>query len=112
MHNMYNENIVLGKNGQPIHSRIAIHPGEVLRDEIEARGLIKKEFAAKIELLPQHLSELFAGKRHFTAVLAIKLEEVLDIDAEFWLQLQNEYDLTIERNKKIAKGKPAAKRLR
>jgi len=100
MRKMYSENIVLGKNGQPIHSRIAIHPGEVLKDEVEARSLIKKEFAAAIELLPQHLSELFAGKRNITAALAIKLEEVLDIDAEFWLHLQNEHDLTIVRNKK------------
>lgn len=102
---MHSENIVLGQNGQPIYSKIAIHPGEVLKDEIEARGLIKKEFAIKIDLLPQHLSELFAGKRNITATLALKLEEVLDSDAAFWLHLQNEYDLTIVRNKKMAKGK-------
>jgi len=98
-----NEHIVMGVNGNPISSPVAIHPGEVLKDEIEARGLIKKDVARQIDLLPQHLSELFAGKRHITPAVALKLEDVLHISAEFWLTLQNKHDLTLVRNQKERK---------
>jgi len=39
---------------------------------------------------PGNLSELFKGKRNITAVLALKLEELLGISAEFWLNLQTD----------------------
>ena len=81
-----------------IYSKIATHPGEILKDEIEARGLSKSETASKLGIQPGNLSELFKGKRNITAVLALKLEELLGISAEFWLNLQNRYEITILRN--------------
>ncbi|MBE9600288.1 hypothetical protein IM797_13310 [Pedobacter sp. MC2016-24] len=39
------------------------------------------------------------GKRNITAYIALKLETELDISAEFWLSLQMDYDLQLERNK-------------
>ena len=89
---------VTGKNNVPLYSKVAIHPGEMLKDEIEARGIKKKDFAAAIGLLPQHLSELFNGKRTINALLALKLEKELGIDAEYWLRLQNRYELTLAKN--------------
>jgi HTH-type transcriptional regulator/antitoxin HigA len=47
--------------------------------------------------LPGNLSELFKGKRHINARLAVKLEGELGINAEYWMGLQSAYDLTIAR---------------
>jgi HTH-type transcriptional regulator/antitoxin HigA len=98
---MDNSHIVLGGRRQPIYSKIATHPGEVLKEEIEARGLIKSELARKLGIQPGHLSELFKSKRNMSASLALKLEDLLGIPAETWLTLQNRYDLTLIRNEKL-----------
>jgi antitoxin HigA-1 len=85
---------VTGRLGRPIYSTISIHPGEILKDEIEARNLMKSEVASTLEILPTHLSEIFKGKRNISAALALKLEELLGINAESWLALQSKYELT------------------
>jgi HTH-type transcriptional regulator/antitoxin HigA len=46
---------------------------------------------------PPHLNELIKGKRHISALLALKLEKQLGISAAFWLRLQIDYDLKIAR---------------
>ncbi len=95
--------IVAGKSGEEIRSDIILHPGEVLRDELKARKLMKSVFALEIKVYPSHFSEILKGKRNMNASLAIKLEKALGISAEFWIRLQGEYDLAVER-KKITMG--------
>lgn len=84
---------VIGRLGRPVYSTIPIHPGEVLKDEIEARDLVKSEVASQLRILPTHLSEIFKGKRNISPSLALKLEELLGISAESWLALQSKYEL-------------------
>ncbi len=84
---------VIGKNGKVIETDVTLHPGEVLADELEARKILKKDFAALLDLQPSHLSDLLKGKRHVSARLALKLEQHLKINASFWLRLQMAYDL-------------------
>lgn len=86
---------VTGKNGKEVFSEVLLHPGEVLGEELEARENSQKEFAELIEMRPPHLNELIKGKRHISAVLAIKLEKHLNIDAGFWIRLQTDYDLKL-----------------
>jgi antitoxin HigA-1 len=71
----------------------AFHPGQFLQEEIEERGLVKKEVAKSLDILPNHLSDIFAGKRNISAKLALKLEKLLAISAQYWLGMQMEYDL-------------------
>ena len=82
---------------KPIYSGIAIHPGEILKDEIESRNLVKSQFANDLGILPGHLSEVFKGKRHISASLALKLQDLLDISAETWMNLQVRHDLSVAR---------------
>ncbi len=84
---------VLDKNRQKIMPAFAVHPGAILADEIDARGLKKAAFAQVVGLSPSQLSELLHKKRHISALLALKLETVLEIEAEFWMRLQINYDL-------------------
>ena len=88
---------VIDKDGNELRTPVALHPGEFLLEEIEERGLKKTDFAKSIGLLPGNLSELFKGKRHINARLAVKLEAILGISAEYWLGLQSAYDLIIAR---------------
>jgi antitoxin HigA-1 len=87
--------IVLGKDGKELQTDVLLHPGEVLRMEIEAREIKKTDLAEALSLKPGNLSELLQGKRHVSAVLALKLEAVFDISASFWLSVQTDYDLAL-----------------
>ncbi len=86
-------NRVYSKTGEALKTNFLLHPGEVLLDEIETRKLSRSAIAAEINVLPGHLSEMFSGERSITAMNAVKLEKALGISAEFWLSLQNDYDL-------------------
>jgi addiction module HigA family antidote len=90
---------VTDKKGNEIFTTETLHPGEVLELELEARGIMKSQFAQSLGIKPGHLSELIHGKRHVSAHTAINLEKLLGIDAEFWLRVQMYYDLQVERNK-------------
>lgn len=90
---------ILSKTGEPIEIDVLVHPGEVLANELEARSEVKSAFAIRIGMYPSHFSNLLKGKRDISANIAIKLEQELDIPAEFWLGLQMDYDLLTERQK-------------
>jgi addiction module HigA family antidote len=98
---MNNSHIVVGSHGRGIYSKIATHPGEVLKEEIEARELVKSAIAKSLGMLPGHVSELFRGKRNISPPLALRLENFLGISAETWPTLQNRCDLTIIKNNKL-----------
>lgn len=85
---------IFDKQGNELKTLTAFHPGEFLQEEIEERKLKKSELAKQLGLLPGHLSELFKGKRNINARLAVRLEKVLDVSAEYWLGLQSAYDLS------------------
>jgi addiction module HigA family antidote len=90
---------ILDKNGDQINLNVELHPGEVLSKELEARKLTKGAFALKCGMYPSQLSDILKGKRNITAYIALKLEIELEVPAEFWLGLQIDYDLQVERNK-------------
>ena len=90
---------VVNKRNKEIFTDVTLHPGEVLTMELEARGIKKTAFAAEAGLKPSHFSELLHGKRHVSAGLALKLERLLGIPAEFWMRVQVYHDLFVERNK-------------
>ena len=69
----------------------AIHPGEVLREELLERGIKQKEFAQMIGVQATHLNEFIKGKRNLNEDLAIKLEKALGISYKNWMNLHNGY---------------------
>lgn len=90
---------VLNKKGKEIHSDVLLHPGDVLQMELEAREIRKSDFALQMQMRPSHFSELLHGKRNVSAGVAIKLEDLLGISAEFWMRVQTAYDIQMERQK-------------
>lgn len=73
----------------------ATHPGEMLADELEARGIKQQEFAQQIGMQKSQLNEIIKGKRSINAEVAVLIEAALGISADFWLKAQNNYDLDL-----------------
>ena len=92
MQNIHN---IIGQNGKQLISPDLFHPGYILKEEIESRKIAKKDFAELLNILPTHLSEIFAGKRPISAKMARRLETALEISAGFWLRMQSDYDLKL-----------------
>lgn len=72
---------------------IAVHPGEILIDELEARGITQKDFAKQIGMYPANLNKIIKGKSKITIDIADKLEKVLGIRKELWLAYQKDYEI-------------------
>jgi addiction module HigA family antidote len=75
-------------------SDLAVPPGELLAEELEARGMTQKELAERTGRPEQKISEIINGKKSITQDTALELEKVLGISAEFWVNLEASYQLT------------------
>lgn len=98
----------MGTNKRGATASRAIHPGEILREELLERGIKQKEFASMIGVLPTHLNEFINGKRDLNEDLAMKFEKSLGISYQFWMNAQNgyTYDLKVleERSEEAKKA--------
>jgi addiction module HigA family antidote len=75
------------------------HPGEVLKDELEYRGISQRGLAKKLGISYSVLNEVLNGKRSLNHELAMMMEAALNVDAAPLLSMQNEYDMMMaERN--------------
>ena len=66
-----------------------VHPGEVLQEEIAARGLTAHALALKLRVPANRLTEIIAGKRGISPDTALRLSRYLGPGAAFWLNLQS-----------------------
>jgi addiction module HigA family antidote len=82
------------KGAQPL-PRTPIHPGEILADELEAIGLSARQLAALLEVPPNRLYQIIAGKRSLSADTALRLSRYFGTSAAFWMNLQTAYDLDL-----------------
>jgi len=69
------------------------HPGEVLKDELEYRGISQRGFAKQIGISYSAFNEVLNAKRPLSPELAMMMEAALNIDAAPLLAMQNEYDM-------------------
>ena len=74
-------------------SSMLIHPGEMLKDEIEARGITQKDLSKRMGVSYTVFNEILNGKRPITTEYALLLEAALGIDARIWLRLQADYNM-------------------
>ena len=76
-----------------MHSKntIAIPPGATIREQLENRGMIQKEFALRMGLSEKHISHLINGQVELTQDVALRLESVLGVPASFWNNLESIY---------------------
>ena len=74
-------------------SSLLIHPGEMIKDEITARGITQKELAQQMGVSYTVFNEILNGKRPVTTEYALLLEAALGTDANIWLGLQADYNM-------------------
>ena len=73
----------------------AVHPGEILKDELEGLGITPTELARQIEVPANRVGQIINGKRAITGDTALRLGHWFGTDPQFWLNLQTQFDLAV-----------------
>ncbi len=73
----------------------AVHPGSILKDELDELGITPTEFARQIDVPPNRISQIIGGKRSITGDTALRLGHWFGVDPQFWLNLQVQFDLAV-----------------
>jgi addiction module HigA family antidote len=87
-----NKDDMIANNLEPFEPT---HPGEIIKDEIEYRGIPQRRLASEIGVSYSQLNEMLNGKRALNTELALLISKALDLDAEPLLRLQAQYDMLI-----------------
>ncbi len=69
------------------------HPSEIIKDELEARGMRQVDLINQSGYNKGFISLLLKGERNITTSFALVLEKIFEIPAEFWIRLQKNYEL-------------------
>ena len=77
-----------------LRSNIAIPPGELLAEELEARRMTPSELASSLECAVEIVDGIMAGETPITREAALALENVLGLKAQVWLNLESSYRAT------------------
>ena len=79
---------------------IPVHPGRILRRELEARELSANRLALALRLPSGRITDILNGRRSISADTAVRLGRYFGNNPQFWLDLQGQYDIAvIERDK-------------
>jgi addiction module HigA family antidote len=73
----------------------AIHPGAHLAEELDELGMSAAELARQLQVPTDRITGLINGRRAVTADTALRLANFIGTSAEFWLNLQNLYELRL-----------------
>jgi addiction module HigA family antidote len=71
-----------------------VHPGEVLKDELDEVRLTQSALAKHIGVLPKTINEICRGERGISVEMAMKLSKALGGSPQFWLNLQNNWEIS------------------
>lgn len=77
-----------------------IHPGEILKDEIEYRGISQRKLAKQMGMSYTALNEILNCKRSVSTEFALLIEAALGIDAEPLVSMQSRYNMQVARKDK------------
>ncbi|MGH9572476.1 MAG: HigA family addiction module antitoxin [Candidatus Acidiferrales bacterium] len=89
-----------------------IHPGEHLAEELEALDMSAAELARQLNVPTNRITQILNGTRSITGDTALRLAHFFGTSAQFWLNLQNLYELRLAQGKagKAIKALPTLKR--
>ena len=87
-----------------------VHPGEILKDELEELGVTPTAFARQIDVPPNRVSQIIAGKRSITGDTALRFGHWFGVEPQFWMNLQTQFDLVAAEQKvgETVRGLPTA----
>jgi antitoxin HigA-1 len=75
--------------------RPAIHPGEILGEELEELGISATELARQLAVPANRITQIIQGKRSITGDTALRLAHWFGTDPQFWLNLQTSYEIDV-----------------
>jgi antitoxin HigA-1 len=75
--------------------RIRTHPGDILRHELKARGVSANQLALALGVPSGRIVEILNRKRGVSADTALRLARYIGTSAQFWMNLQGQYDLSV-----------------
>jgi antitoxin HigA-1 len=79
-----------------------VHPGEILREDfLKPLGLTVNKLALELHVPATRIAEIVHGRRRVTADTALRLARYFNTNAEFWLNLQNFYELEVSRRSEV-----------
>ena len=84
----------------------AVHPGRLLKRELSSRGLSANRLALDIGVPSGRITDILNGRRSISADTAVRLARYFGNSAQFWLDLQSQYDIAVverDRGAKIAR---------
>ena len=82
------------------YGAIPTHPGEVLKDEIEYRGITQRRLAESMGLAYSVVNEILNARRPITAKTALRFEAALGVPADSLMYLQTKYNMQTARSDK------------
>jgi antitoxin HigA-1 len=75
--------------------RLAVHPGEILADELQELGITPTALARQLAVPPNRITQIIQGKRAITGDTALRLAHWFGTDPQFWLNLQSSYEIDV-----------------
>ncbi|MEK8088670.1 HigA family addiction module antitoxin [Thermithiobacillus plumbiphilus] len=84
----------------PNNAMRPIHPGEILREEMDLLGLSARALAQALDVAPNRITGILNGARALTADTALRLARYFGTTPEFWLNLQTAYELRLTQREK------------
>lgn len=79
--------------------RIPSHPGEIIKEEIESRGITQKQLASMINVPYTQLNEILNCKRVVSVDFALLIEAALGINPELLINMQNRHNMAVARQR-------------
>lgn len=81
------------------------HPGELLKDELEYRGITQSSFSEKFGVSYSMLNGILNGKKQVTPEFALTMEAALGINADMLVRMQSDYNIYQSRHNKTIAAK-------
>jgi addiction module HigA family antidote len=74
---------------------VAVHPGRILKRELASRELSANKLALALRVPSGRITSILNGNRAITPETALRLSRYFGTSAQFWMNLQTHYDLTV-----------------
>ena len=74
---------------------IAVHPGRILKRELEARGMSANRLAIALRLPSGRITDIVNGKRGISPETALRLDRYFGNEPRFWMNLQSAFELSV-----------------
>jgi antitoxin HigA-1 len=80
---------------EDLMARPAIHPGEILAEELSEIAITPSELARQLHVPANRITQILHGKRAISGDTALRLGHWFGTSAQFWLNLQSAHDIRI-----------------